>query len=241
MFGALIPLQPVSWVTQGLICAPRLARDDVTEALRTCPLPIVHVESHAVWPDSPAALVSGWYRRTDHHAPPPAGVRELIQAAGDGFGPADHPTTAMCLAALDMLRPASAVDVGCGSGLLAQAWARLVGQPVLAIDLDPAAVRQTQASAEQAGCGALIAVRRQPIEALAGSDLAGRVVLANIPAAAHHVLVGRLLAPPPAAVLSGLRRDEAASVLDAYLRMGLRHVRATRRGRFECHTLVGTS
>lgn len=193
------------------------------------------------WPDSQAALVAGWYRRSEHHAPAPAGLRELLQTAGEGFGPQDHPTTEMCLAAIQKIAPAPAIDVGCGSGLLSQAWAKHLGQPVLAVDLDPAAVRQAQASAERAGCGRLVQVHRRAIESLTASELTDRVVLANIPAAAHHVLIARLNAPPPAAVLSGLRCGEVPQVLEAYRRMGLRHVRAARRGRFECHTLVSGS
>lgn len=238
VFGALIPLQPVAWHDEGLVCAPQLAG---LEALagRRCPLPTRPWPHAGTWPDSTAALVAGWYRRSDRHAPAPTGHRELVQVAGEGFGPAGHVTTEMCLTALDLLPPAAAVDVGCGSGLLAQAWARRWRLPVLAIDLDPTAIAQTRASVDAAGCGALIEARRIPVQALAADALADRIVFANLPRVAHELLRGRFASPPRAVVLSGLRPHEAPAVVGAYRRMGLRHVRAMRRGRFECHVLVG--
>lgn len=163
-----------------------------------------------------------------------------MQVAGDGFGPADHPTTAMCLAALDGLPPGPAVDAGCGSGLLAQAWAQRWGVSVLAVDLDPAAIAQTRASTHAAGCGHLVETRRQPVEAFAADDLAGRIVFANVSLSTHQKLVTRFGEPPAGAVLSGLRPAEAPAIVAAYRRMGLRHIRAARHGRFECHVLVGT-
>ena len=239
VFGALIPLQPIAWTDDGLVCAPRVAVADVAQAIAACPLPIELTQITLEWPDSPAALIAGWYRRSDRHAPAPPGVRELVQVAGDGFGPTGHPTTAMCLAALDDLPSAPAVDAGCGSGLLAQAWARRRAVHVLAVDLDPAAIAQTRASTRLAGCGHLVEARRQPVEALTPAELAARIVFANLPLPAHHALVARFDDPPVGVVLSGLRPAQAPAIVAAYRRMGLRHVRAAQHGRFECHVMVG--
>ena len=167
-------------------------------------------------------------------------MRELVQAPGTAFGPGDHPTTVMCLSALDHLPPGDAIDVGCGSGLLTQAWARLGRGRVVAIDLDPLAVSQTRASADLAGVGAMVETRRQAIETLQPADLAGVTVLANIPAAAHRAVLRRFDGPPSAAVLSGLRPSEAPAVLDGYRAVGMRRVRSMRVGRFECHVLTGS-
>lgn len=238
MFGVLIPLQPIAWTDDGMVCAPRVAIDDIAHAVAMCPLPTEPTEMTHKWPDSPAALVAGWYRRSDRHASAPPGVRELVQVAGEGFGPADHATTAMCLAALDDLPNAPAVDAGCGSGLLAQAWARRWAVHVLAVDLNPAAIAQTRGSSRLAGCEHLIEARRQPIEALTPDELAARIVFANLPLPAHHTLIARYDDPPLGVVLSGLRPAEAPAIVAAYRRMGLRHVRAARRGRFECHVLA---
>jgi len=231
-FGAVVPLQPITWVDGGLLCAP----DDPSIG---CPFPTEPRARPAVWPDSPAAFVAGWYRRSEQHAPAPEGVREIVQCPGTGFGPGDHPTTAMCLTALDALPAADAVDVGCGSGLLAQAWARLHDVNVLAIDADPAAVDQATASIAAAGLAGRVAVRRQLVEALRPADLAARVVLVNVPPAAHRGLQARIGPLPAALVASGFRPAEACQVVAGYRALGLRQVRAMRRRRFECHVFVG--
>lgn len=241
VFGGLIPLQPIAWTDDGLVCAPRVAIADVTDAIALCPLPTEPARITFEWPDSVAALVAGWYRRSNRHAPAPAGVRELVQVAGDGFGTSDHPTTAMCLAALDGLPVAPAVDAGCGSGLLAQAWARMWTVHVLAVDLDPAAIAQTRASTQSAGCGHLVETRLQAVETLAATDLAARVIFANMSAPAHRLLLTRFAEPPAAVIVSGLRPDEAPAIVAAYQRLGLRRVSAGRLRRFECHVLVGRS
>lgn len=144
----------------------------------------------------------------------------------------------MCLAAIDDLPPGDAVDVGCGSGLLAQAWARLGRGRVLAIDLDPAAVSQAQTSACLAGVDAMVHVRRQSIEALSSSDLVDVTILANVPAPAHQALLGRLDAVPSRVVLSGLRPGESGALLDRYRALGMRRVRSLRVQGFECHVLA---
>jgi SAM-dependent methyltransferase len=238
VFGALIPLQPVEWTDAGLLCAPQSAPDFAPAAIASCPLPVSAVPAVRVWPDSPCGLVAGWYRRSDRHAGAPAGMRELVQSAGAGFGPGDHPTTVMCLAALDHLPSGDAVDVGCGSGLLAQAWARLGRGRVLAIDLDPAAVAQTRASVDLAGVGALVETRRQAVETCPRDELAGTTLFVNMPAASHGALLRRLRVAPTAAVVSGLRPGEAGPVVDHYRRLGMRRVRSARAGRFDCHVLV---
>ena len=151
-------------------------------------------------------MVAGWYRRSPAHAAAPAGVRELVQAPGEGFGPADHATTAMCLEQLEDLPAADAVDVGCGSGLLCQAWVALGRGRVVACDLDGRAVDQTARSLAAAGRADQVTLRRGPIAALAAEEIAGRVLLANVPLPAHESLRvahrraaagGRALGAPP--------------------------------------------
>lgn len=237
-FGALCALQPVRWEPGGLVCAPRADPDNASAALATCPLPWRALDAPPAWPAPPAGFVAGFYRRSPAHAPAPVTVPELLQADGEGFGPGDHVTTAMCLAALAQLPAGAAVDAGCGSGLLAQGWARLGRGPVLGVDLDPRAVAQARAGVVAAGLAGVITVRQGPIEGLLAQELAGRTVLANLPLPAQRALLARYATPPQAALLSGLRRGEGRALVDAYRALGLAPVRVQRRRAYECWTLV---
>jgi hypothetical protein len=237
-FGELCALQPVRHTGAGLVCAPRAAPELAGPALARCPLPVRALARVPGWPDPPSTLLGGWYLRSPAHAPAPAGVRELVQAPGEGFGPGGHATTRMCLGALERLPAGPALDAGCGSGLLAQAWARLGRGPVLACELDPRALDQAARSLAAAGLAGRVRLRRGPVETLAEQELGGRVILANLPAAGQQALVARLRTPPPAAVLSGLRPGEAGELARAYRALGLAVVDAARRGGFCCLTLV---
>lgn len=239
VFAQLCALQPVRLVPEGLVCAPRSAPELAGPALAACPLPWRTLAEVPGWPDPPAQMVSGWYRRSPAHAPAPAGVRELVQAAGEGFGPAGHATTAMCLEMLEPLPAADALDVGCGSGLLAQAWVALGRGTVLACDLDPRAIDQAARSLAAAGRAGSVTLRCGPIAALGEEEIAGRVVLANVPAPAHASLLARTGAPPGALVLSGLRPTDVPAVVDAWRARGLAVQRREARGGFAAVCMVG--
>lgn len=239
-FGLLCPLQPVHRGPEGLICAPRSAPELSGPALAACPLPWRPLTVVPGWPDPPAAMVAGWYRRSPAHASAPEGIRELLQAPGEGFGPADHATTAMCLELLEHLPPADAVDVGCGSGLLCQAWVALGRGHALACDLDGRAIEQARRSLIAGRRDERVTLRRGPIATLGADELADRVVLANIPLPAHQSLLSRIGAPPRAVVLSGLRPAQAPAILDAYRALGLSLRRHDERGGFTATCMVAT-
>lgn len=238
VFGALVELQPIQWQPQGLVCLPGLVGDGAAAARAACPLPLSATVAPTVVPDSLARLVAGWYRRTDLHAPAPPRVRELVQVAGEGFGPADHPTTTMCLAGLGDLPDGEALDVGCGSGLLAQAWVALGRGPARGVDADPAAVMQATGSAIAAGHGQRASFTVGRIEALHDDELTRSVLLANLPPPAHHALIGRVRRAPRAAIISGTTRSQAEPILAHYRALGLRRVRTLVDGRWVCTVLV---
>jgi ribosomal protein L11 methylase PrmA len=238
-FPVLCALQPVERARAGLVCAPRAAPELAGPALAACPLPHRRLARVPGWPDPPARWLAGWYLRSPGHAPAPTLLRELIQAPGEGFGPAAHATTAMCLEAIEGLPAGPALDAGCGSGLLAQAWAALGRGPTLACDLDPRALDQAARGLAAAGLAGRVSLRRAALGALEAEAIAGRVLLANVPAAAHRELLGRIGAPPRAALVSGLRPDQAPPVEAAYRALGLEPAGRAERGGFVCAALVG--
>ncbi|HEV3329339.1 MAG TPA: 50S ribosomal protein L11 methyltransferase [Bryobacteraceae bacterium] len=112
-------------------------------------------------------LVPEW---RDDAAPP--GRFRIIVNPGMAFGTGVHETTQLCLEALeDFLKPGMTVlDVGTGSGILAEAAGLLGAGKVFACDVDPVAVGIARARCHRSFTGSAGAVR---------SDVA-EVVLANI-------------------------------------------------------------
>jgi ribosomal protein L11 methyltransferase len=94
---------------------------------------------------------------------------------GRAFGTGSHPTTKLCLAALQELTPASLLDVGCGSGVLSVAAALLGFAPVMAVDVEEPSIEATLANAAANG----VEVDAQLVEASKPLPRA-QVAVANI-------------------------------------------------------------
>jgi ribosomal protein L11 methyltransferase len=107
---------------------------------------------------------------------PPADAIPIVIDPGRAFGTGAHATTRLCIQLLLELEPGSAVECGCGSGVLAIVAAKLGFAPVVALDSDPNAVEATRANAEANAVD--IDVRRG--DALADEVPAGDVAVANI-------------------------------------------------------------
>jgi ribosomal protein L11 methyltransferase len=144
---------------------------------------------------------------------------------GQAFGTGSHPTTRLCLELLIELPFAgSFLDLGCGSGVLAIAAARLGFAPVRAMDNDPAAVAATSSNA---------ALNRVDLE-VRRLDLRSQTVpyadtvAANLLAALLECLARRLVASPrlPRHIIAGgLLAGEAESIAAAFGAAGLRETR----------------
>ncbi len=143
------------------------------------------------------------------------------------FGTGQHDTTRGCLELLAGLAPGRLIDIGCGSGVLAIAAAKIGHCPVWAWDLDPVAIAATIANASANGVALTVACRNALVAPLPEVD----VVLANLTANVVEPLAERVVGLPlRAAILSGLRPFEVDSVCAHWATVGL-EVIDTRIGR----------
>jgi ribosomal protein L11 methyltransferase len=83
--------------------------------------------------------------------PPDADAVAIVVDPGRAFGTGAHATTRLCLELLLELEPTGVVDLGCGSGVLAVAAAKLGFAPVVALDTDEAAVEAARRNATANG------------------------------------------------------------------------------------------
>ena len=152
---------------------------------------------------------------------------------GLAFGTGQHPTTRMCLEALERrLSPGCAVlDLGCGSGVLAVTAALLGAGPVDAVDIDPNAIQATVETARRNDVEALVRVAQGSLgEAWPFAEpAAGRydLVLANISANAIEALAAPIVAalrPAGVALVSGVIDEREADCRAALERAGGRVV-----------------
>ena len=149
---------------------------------------------------------------------------DLIIDPGRAFGTGAHATTRLCLELLlELPTGGTFIDLGCGSGVLALAAARLGYSPVRAFDNDPAAIEAALANAARNSIE-LGEVRRLDLRNDAVA-LGGATVAANLLAPLLLALAGRLGAPHPAPerlLASGLLEAQADQVSDAFVSWGLR-------------------
>jgi ribosomal protein L11 methyltransferase len=137
----------------------------------------------------------------------PDGVEAIMVDPGRAFGTGGHATTRLCLALLDGLERGSLLDVGCGSGVLAIAAARLGFAPVVALDHDPAALEATQRNADANA----VDLEVRLVDALNEPLPAAHAAVANISAESVALVLPRLEAAT--VVASGyLERDAPAPV-----------------------------
>lgn len=150
----------------------------------------------------------------------PPGAVALRIDAGMAFGTGTHATTRGCLELLATLDPrdtVKAIDVGCGSGILAIAMAKLWRRPVLGSDNDAEAVVVAQENAALNGVAGLC--RFFEAAGLATPQMYDLVV-ANILAGPLVELAPAFAGAARRVLLSGLLVEQAAEILDAYGRHG---------------------
>ena len=196
-----------------------------------------------------------WFEQSDedwsltwkqHWQPDPVGERLLILPAwlecpaehaerlriaidpGSAFGTGSHPTTRLCLEALESLPLAGwrVADLGCGSGILGLGALRLGAATVLATDTDPLAFRATTTNRDLNGFGPdQLQVAVGSAERLADllDSRPADLLLCNILAPVIEALCPQfsaLLAPGSLGLLSGLLVDQAPALQAALASQG---------------------
>jgi ribosomal protein L11 methyltransferase len=114
----------------------------------------------------------------------------VVVDPGLAFGTGAHPTTQLCLHFLLEHDPVSLLDLGCGSGVLSIAAAKLGYSPVRALDLDAAAVAATRANADANGVMVEVGLANALSDPLPEAELA----LANIASEPLRAVAGRVAA-----------------------------------------------
>jgi ribosomal protein L11 methyltransferase len=146
--------------------------------------------------------------------PPPDAI--LIELdPGMAFGTGLHPTTQMCLMALEEeVRPgAQVLDLGTGSGILALAAAKLGARTVLALDTDPIAVAAAQANVRHNGVAAQVTVAQGSLDQAPGVyDLVVVNILAKVIIVLAHEGLAERVRPGGCWMAAGIVEDQVADV-----------------------------
>lgn len=151
---------------------------------------------------------------------------------GLAFGTGTHETTALCAELIEQYYTGGTVlDVGTGSGILAIAAARLGADDVLAIDIDPLAVRTARENVEKNRLNDKITVRQGDLleGAMGPYDFAVANILADVIIMLSDPL-RRALKPGGIFVCSGIIRDREEDVRQALLQNDYRIIDTRHRG-----------
>jgi ribosomal protein L11 methyltransferase len=148
-------------------------------------------------------------------APARPGTLDLVVDPGQAFGTGGHPTTRLSLELLIELKPeGSFADLGCGSGVLAIAAARLGFAPIAAVDNEAAALEGTRANAAANGVS-LDRVERMDLRTQ--RPPAAETIAANLTRPLLLRVVELMEEPPRALIVSGLLDEEADEVAAAFV------------------------
>jgi len=204
-----------------------------------------------------------------HWQPDPVGERLLILPAwlelppeyadrlvirmdpGSAFGTGSHPTTRLCLEAIEGLAaarglqsggppdlgPMRVADLGCGSGILGLAALLQGAKSLAAVDTDPLAVRASRENLASSGVEAAFEVGQGSVDTLA-TLLEGQpadLLLCNILAPVNQALCPAfhtVLAANGVGLLSGLLVDQAPGLQQALAAEGWRAELSAQQGRW---------
>jgi len=243
--GVAIEAGPEGWNAGPVIVRAYLPADDqlqanrrsVEEALwhlgqiRPVPAPTFRPVAEADWAEA-------WKERLNvlhvgQHIVIRPSWREYVPTPGDvviqldpgmAFGSGLHPTTQMCLVALEELicPEAKVLDLGSGSGILAIAAARLGAGHVLAVDNDPMAVKTAQGNVMANGVQGVVKVMSGSLREVSGRyDLVVVNILARVIVEMVQEGLATRMRPGGALIATGIIADQEPEVAAALQGKGL--------------------
>jgi ribosomal protein L11 methyltransferase len=190
-----------------------------------------------------------------HYTPIPIGRRLIILPAwiepqdstrvavkidpSMAFGTGTHPSTQLCLEAIEARMPAGVdvIDVGCGSGILSIAALKLGARRALGVDIDSASIRSTRENAAANGVGAELETGLGSVTEILSGPFGLRqapFVLANILAPViirlFNAGLAELVSPGGQLVLAGILTEQAVSVSQAAEAKGMQFVEQRSQG-----------
>ncbi len=178
-------------------------------------------------------VLPAWYEA-------PKGNRHaIVLDPGMAFGTGLHPTTQLCLAAMEdhLGSGASVVDLGCGSGILSIAAILLGAGMVWALDTDPVAVQNARTNIARNGMLEKIRLEEGSLKTLLHNELEREladVLLANIYATILDRLLDsgliRAVRPRGTLILSGIMNHQAEAMQAKCAALGAQILETRREG-----------
>lgn len=155
---------------------------------------------------------------------------------GMAFGTGDHETTKMCMQALEKYVKEDSIvfDVGCGSGILAIAAAKLGAKKAIGVDLDPVAVDSAKKNVEFNNLDNIEILEGNLVEVI---DAKADIVVANIIAEIICVLtedVKRVLKGNGYFITSGIIHDRVDMVVSKLKSVGFEIIEINKDGEWNC-------
>jgi ribosomal protein L11 methyltransferase len=223
--GEIVALMPDSVAMEQIARALGVGIGDISVS------PATGRDAGSVWVLSPRPISIGRLRIVPAHSEAEPGALRLVDAAA--FGTGLHPTTVLCLEALEeevrIAPPDAVLDVGTGSGLLALA-ALILGVPrALAIDIDDDALRVASENARINALDERLQLARGGPDAVTGT---WPMVLANVlpaPLIEMAPVLVRRVGHQGQLVLSGIPSSVEREVDQAYRRLAMRRQRVKSR------------
>ena len=170
----------------------------------------------------------------DYHA----NAEELVVELDPGmaFGTGEHETTRMCIQALEkyVQKDSTVFDVGCGSGILAIAAAKLGAKLAVGVDLDPVAVESAKENVGFNDVDNIEIIHGNLIEVIDGK---ADIVVANIIAEVICILtedVSRVIKTGGLFITSGIIHERVEMVVNKLEECGFEIVKVNKDGEWNC-------